>query len=163
MNNFFVYIIPDVSAFYVVLIKTYVEQLPASLEESAFMDGATFFTVFTHIILPLSIPIIATVAVFTAVGQWNSWFDNYIYCGNDENLKTLQYTLYNYLNETQRIAQLIRENPSLAGNSAFGQMKLTPKAVRMTVTMLVTLPILFVYPFMQRFFIKGIMLGAIKG
>ena len=88
-----------ISAYNIVLIKTFVEQLPASLEESARLDGAGYLTVFTKLILPLSKPIIATVAVFVAVGQWNSWFDNHIYTRGNEALTTLQYLLYNYLNE----------------------------------------------------------------
>ncbi len=100
LNNFWVYILPLlVSAYNIVLIKTYVEQLPQSLEESARLDGAGYIKVFTAIILPLSKPIIATVAVFVAVGQWNSWFDNHIYTRGAESLTTLQYLLYNYLNE----------------------------------------------------------------
>ena len=91
LNNFWVYILPMmISAYNIVLIKTFVEQLPASLEESARLDGAGYLTVFTKLILPLSKPIIATVAVFVAVGQWNSWFDNHIYTRGNDSLTTLQ-------------------------------------------------------------------------
>jgi len=163
VNNFLVYIVPGmVSAFNVVLVKTFIEQLPASLEESAMLDGASYFTVFTRIIFPLSMPIIATIAVFSAVGQWNSWFDNYLFAGNNIRLRTLQLMLYNILNEAQRLADQMN-NPSGGTIIDPKRMTLTPTGVRMTITMLVTLPILIVYPFMQRFFIKGIMLGAVKG
>lgn len=164
LNNFLVYILPGmISAYNVILIKTFIEQLPPSLEESAVMDGAGYFTVFWRLIFPLSTPIIATVAVFVAVGQWNSWFDNYIYAGNSESLKTLQYLLYNYLNQAQQMANQIKN--SIAGGGAVNAaaMSISSKGVRMTITVLVSLPIFVVYPFMQRFFVKGIMLGAVKG
>lgn len=119
LNNFWVYILPMlISAYNIVLIKTYVEQLPQSLEESAKLDGAGYLTVFAKIILPLSKPIIATIAVFVAVGHWNSWFDNHIYTRGNENLMTLQYLLYNYLNEAQRLADQIKNaSANMAGIS----------------------------------------------
>lgn len=163
LNNFWVYILPMmVSAYYVVLIKTYIEQLPASLEESAKLDGAGYFTVFTKIILPLSKPIIATVAVFVAVGHWNSWFDNHIYTRGTESLTTLQYLLYNYLNEAQRLANQVK-NTSNMNNISAAMSTISPKGIRMTITVLASLPIFAVYPFMQKYFVKGIMVGAVKG
>lgn len=163
LNTFWVYILPmTVSAYNVVLIKTYVEQLPASLEESAKLDGAGYLTVFTKIILPLSKPIIATVAVFVAVGHWNSWFDNHIYTRGNESLTTLQYLLYNYLNEAQRLADQLKNATSMAGIEQM-QAAISPKGVRMTITVLASLPIFMVYPFMQKYFVKGIMVGAVKG
>lgn len=163
LNTFWIYILPmTVSAYNVVLIKTYVEQLPASLEESAKLDGAGYFTVFTKIILPLSKPIIATVAVFVAVGHWNSWFDNHIYTRGNEALTTLQYLLYNYLNEAQRLAEQLKSATGVATMSQM-QTMISPKGIRMTITVLASLPIFMVYPFMQKYFVKGIMVGAVKG
>lgn len=163
LNNFWVYVIPMlISAYNIVLIKTYVEQLPASLEESARLDGAGYVTVFTKIILPLSKPIIATVAVFVAVGHWNSWFDNHIYTRGSEDLTTLQYLLYNYLNEAQRLADQIKNTSNMNGVSQM-MTSISPKGVRMTITVLASLPIFLVYPFMQKYFVKGIMVGAVKG
>lgn len=164
LNNFWVYILPMlISAYNIVLIKTYVEQLPQSLEESAKLDGAGYLTVFAKIILPLSKPIIATIAVFVAVGHWNSWFDNHIYTRGDENLMTLQYLLYNYLNEAQRLADQIKNaSANMAGISDM-MSSISPKGVRMTITVLASLPIFLVYPFMQKYFVKGIMVGAVKG
>ncbi len=163
LNTFWVYIIPGmVSAYNVVLIKTYVESLPASLEESAKLDGAGVVTVFTRIIFPLSKPIIATVAVFVAVGQWNSWFDNHIYTRGAESLKTLQYLLYNYLNEAQRLAEQLR-NASSNMNVETMMQEISSKGIRMSITVLAALPIFLVYPFMQKYFVKGIMVGAVKG
>lgn len=163
LNNFLVYILPAmVSAYNVVLIKTYIEQLPHELEESALLDGAGPFTVFCRIIFPLSTPIVATVAVFAAVGQWNAWFDNYIYTSNNENLQTLQYLLYRYLNQAQQMADQIRNATTMSGELVVEDM-VSPKGVRMTITVLASIPIFVVYPFMQRFFVKGIMIGAVKG
>ncbi|BBI35891.1 sugar ABC transporter permease [Cohnella abietis] len=158
-NNFLLYVLPSaISGFYIVLIKTYIEQLPAALEESAMIDGAGYWTVFQNIIVPLSMPIIATIAVFAAVGQWNAWQDNY-FLVTKQSLQTLQVMLYNYLNSAAAMANV---NPSdfLDKNVSH---RLTPESIKMTMTMIVTLPILFVYPFMQRYFVKGIMLGAVKG
>lgn len=158
-NNFWVYILPSlVSAYYIILIKTYVEQLPASVEESAMLDGAGVLTIFLRIILPMSLPIVATIAVYASVGQWNSWFDNHIYTFTKDSLTTLQYTLYRYLNEAERIAEQLEK-----GNIDERMLTLTPTGVRMTVTMITVLPVLMIYPFLQRYFIKGIMIGAVKG
>ena len=96
------YILPTiVQAYYVILIKTFLEQLPASIEEAAKIDGAGTFRIFLRIILPMAQPIIATIAVYAAVGQWNAWFDNHIYTFNRPELTTLQYKLYTYLKEAE--------------------------------------------------------------
>ena len=112
--------------------------------------------------MPLSKPIIATIVVFVAVGHWNSWFDNHIYTRGNESLMTLQYLLYNYLNEAQRVAEQIKNTSNIGG---IEQMisSISPKGVRMTITVLASLPIFAVYPFMQQYFVKGIMVGAVKG
>lgn len=162
LNNFWAYIIPGIVApFNMILIKTYVESIPASLEESAALDGAGYLTRFFVIILPLSKPILATVAVFTAVGQWNSFMDTVMLMTKGSDNYTLQYILYKYLSQVNSIAEIIKKNPSFAGMSAAQQI--TPTAVRFTVTAVTVLPIILVYPFFQRYFVKGIMIGAIKG
>ncbi|MGL4737685.1 MAG: carbohydrate ABC transporter permease [Cellulosilyticaceae bacterium] len=162
LNNFWVYILPyTVSAYNVILIKTFIEQLPRSLEESAMIDGAGYIKIFTHIIVPLSKPVLATVAMFAAVGQWNAWFDNNIYM-TKENLNTLQYLLYQYLNESQRIAAELKNASSLGSITAQQASSLSPKAIRMAITIVASMPIFMVYPFMQRYFVKGITLGAVK-
>lgn len=164
MNNFMIYILPSaISAYNVILIKTFIEQLPASLEESAMIDGAGYFRVFMSIIMPLSLPIIATIAVFSSVSQWNSWFDNYIYVTKNDSLNTLQLLLYKLINESERIARMLREGASIQDAANVSQRVLTPKGVQITVTVFATVPILLVYPFMQRYFVKGLMVGAIKG
>ena len=158
-NNFLLYILPSsVVAFYVILAKTYIEQLPRSLEDSAKIDGARCFTIYSKIIFPICVPIIATIAVFAAVGQWNTWFDNF-FLVSDKRLNVLQLMLYNYLSTASSIAQA----SAMDINRGSFVKRLTPESVRMTITMAVTLPIIFAYPFMQKYFIKGIMLGAIKG
>ena len=130
-----------------ILIKTYIEQLPPALEESASLDVAGYLTCSFKIVLPLCKPINATVVVIVAVGHWNSWFDNHIYTLANENLTTLQYLLYNYLNEAQRLAE---------------QLKNASSGADMTQAM-ASLPIFALYPFMQKYFSKGIMVGAVKG
>lgn len=158
-NTFWVYIIPSaISAYYVVLLKTFIENLPISLEESAKLDGAGYITIFARIVFPLSKPILATITVFAAVAQWNNWFDNYILV-QSERLKTLQLMLYNYLSQASQLSQM--STTSLQHGAAASA--LTAQSVRMTITMVATLPILFVYPLMQKYFVKGIMLGAVKG
>lgn len=165
LNNFLVYIIPGaISAFNVVLVRTYIENsIPSSLEESARIDGCGPLQLFMSIIFPLCLPITATIALFTAVGQWNSWFDNMIYTARVQDLTTLQYILYQKLNDANTIAAAARSGQMQMMEELLNRMSLTPDSVRMTITMIVTLPILLVYPFIQKYFVKGIMIGAIKG
>ena len=156
-NTLWVYLLPGaVNAYYVILMKTFMEQMPDSLEEAATIDGAGIVTCFLRVVLPLSKPILATIAVFTMVGQWNSWFDAHIYMTKTQ-YYPLQYVLYNFLQEAQRAAAAMQESGEASG------LALTPNSVRMTITAISTLPILFVYPFMQRYFVKGLMIGAVKG
>jgi len=158
-NNFLVYILPGaLSAFNIILVKTFIEQLPESLEEAAHIDGAGIITVFTKIILPLSTPILATIAVFGAVGHWNAWFDNLIFMVGRPELNTLQLMLWDILNQ----ATISARNVGLTQAQQMADQT-SPMTIRMTTTMIVTFPILFVYPFAQRFFVKGIMIGAVKG
>ena len=158
-NNYLLYILPGlVTAYYVILIKTYIESLPKELEESALIDGAGIFTRYFKIIMPLSKPIIATIAVYAIVGQWNAWTDNY-FLVSDSKLQTLQMILYNYLNQANRFQQM----SSSAMDSSAAVSMITPTSVKMCVTVVVVIPIMCVYPFLQRYFVKGIMMGAVKG
>lgn len=156
-NNFLLYILPGtVVAFYVILLKTYFEQLPPSIEESAMVDGAGYFTILYKLVLPMSLPILATVAIFQAVGQWNSWTDNLYLCSNPK-LQTLQLMLLNFLQANSGIAYTQnRIDPTQI-------VRITPTSIRMTITIVVVLPIFLVYPFLQKYFVKGILLGAVKG
>ena len=157
-NSFLVYILPAVvDAYYVILIKTYVEQLPISVEESAMIDGAGTMCIFLKIILPMSLPIVATIAIYASVGQWNSWFDNQIYAISNKKILTLQYMLYRYLQEAESIVRELKERDPGAA------VPITPRGVRMTVTMITVVPVLCIYPFFQRYLIKGLMIGAVKG
>lgn len=160
-NNFLAYIIPRiVSPFFIILVKTYIESIPGSLEEAAIIDGAGYLKIYLKIILPLSTPILATIAIFSAVENWNMFMDTR-YLMTDENLFTLQFVLQRYLNESNYLAMILN---SSSGTSGLDPSKMVnSRVVQMTVTMIVVLPILLIYPLFQRFFVKGIMLGAIKG
>ena len=161
-NNFLAYIIGVISPFNLILIKTYIESIPASLQESAEMDGAGYLTLFFKILFPLCTPILATVAVFTSVGHWNSFMDT-VFLMNDSRLFTLQFLLWRYLNEATALAAAMRSAAAQGRTVVAPNVELTTTSVKMTISMVVVLPILFVYPFFQRYFIKGIMIGAIKG
>ena len=159
-NHFAAYIIPGIVAPYnIILVKTYIESIPGELEESAFMDGAGYFTIFLKLIWPLSKPILATIAIFGAVGHWNSFIDSMILMQGAPQLQTLQHKLYTYLNTTSNLA-------ALAGggsDSSALQSAMNGRVIKYTISMVSILPILMVYPFMMRYFEKGIMLGAVKG
>lgn len=160
LNTFWVYIIPGaVSVYNMVLIKTYIESIPASMEESAEIDGAGVLVRFIRIVLPLSVPILATVTLFSAVGQWNSFMDTLLYI-TDSRLYTLQYTLQMYFRQADVISKQVASGISSADSIA---QSLSPMTIRLTITVIVTVPILCVYPFVQRYFVKGIMIGAVKG
>ncbi len=161
-DHFIAYIIPGIVAPYnIILVKTYIESIPGELEESAFMDGAGYLTVFWKIVWPLSRPILATIAIFGAVGHWNSFTDSLILMQNTPKLYTLQHLLYNYLNQATNIGAAMNSGDSAAAAAA-AEM-LNNKVIKYTVAMTSIIPILLVYPFMQRYFEKGIMLGAVKG
>ncbi len=162
LDNFWVYVIPGlVSPYNVILVKTFIEALPPSLEESATLDGAGYTRVFFSIIMPLITPILATLCIFSAVGQWNSFTDTMMLMPSGK-FYTLQFLLYKYQNEASSLAALVR-NTQDASALANVATKQTALSVRMTVAMVVTIPILLVYPFFQRYFVKGIMIGAVKG
>ncbi len=162
-NTFWVYVIPAiVQPFNIILVKTYVESIPRALQEAAEIDGAGIMRIFVKIILPACTPILATVAIFSAVGQWNSFQDTQIYI-TDQKLYSLQYLLYTYINQANSLAAMVRNSSGSALNMAALATQQTPTSIRMTVSVIVVLPILFVYPMFQRFFVKGIMIGSVKG
>jgi len=162
-NSFWVYILPYiVQPFNIILVKTFIESLPISLQEAAEIDGASFITVFWKIILPTSKPILATITIFSAVIQWNSFYDTLIYV-TDQKLYSLQYLLYTYINQANSLATLIKNSSGTAMNLMALATQQTPTSVRMTVTVIVVLPILFIYPIFQPYFAKGIMIGSVKG
>lgn len=161
-NSFWVYIIPAiVQPFNVIMTKTYIESIPSSLEEAAMMDGAGTLTRFFKIILPVSKPILSTIAIWAAVGQWNSFQDTLIYI-TDQKLYSLQYLLYTYINQASSIAAMVKSTGNVSSVASLATTQ-TPTSIRMTVSVIVVLPILFVYPAFQKNFVKGIMIGSVKG
>ena len=158
LNTFWVFIFPMMMSVYnMILIRSYIESMPDSLFEAAKIDGANDLVVFVKMVIPLSKPILMTVALFVAINQWNSWFDAYLYT-SDQALKPMQSILVEILNQYQTGA-----STSQAMSSAKAGVTVTPDSIRMAATMVATLPIIMVYPFVQKYFVKGIMLGAVKG
>lgn len=159
MNSFWVYVLPGlVNAWNVFVIRSYMDGLPISLQESAKIDGANDLTIFFKIILPLCKPVLATIALFVAVGQWNSWFDTFLYNSNAEHLTTLQYELMKILANTTAGSS----NADLARSGHAASARVSPESIRAAITIVATLPILVVYPFLQKYFVKGLTLGAVK-
>lgn len=155
-NNFWVYIIPGmISAFNMIVIRTYMNGLPDSLVESAQVDGAGHLRIFLRIILPLCKPVLATVALFIAVGQWNSWFDVMIYNSNRPELTTLQYELMKLLSAVSQQSG----DPAMAKHAA---NMVTPESVRAAATIVTAFPIVCLYPFLQRYFVTGLTIGGVK-
>ncbi|WP_438493643.1 carbohydrate ABC transporter permease [Paenibacillus sp. IHBB 3054] len=153
LNSPWVLIIPHlISAFNLVIIKGFFEQLPAEIEESARVDGASELQSLWRIILPLSLPVLSTISLFYAVGHWNSYFDAIVYI-NDSNLMPLQVILRNIL-----LNVATQSADSLANSGAVSTF-----AVQMAAVVVTTVPILIVYPFMQKHFTKGVLLGSVKG
>lgn len=158
IGTFWIYILPGVvSAFNVFVIRSFIDGLPYALQESAKLDGANDFTIYYKVILPLCKPVLATIALFLAVGQWNSWFDTYLYNGNKPHLTTLQYELMKILQSTNQGARMVNAN-DMANQMA----QVSPESIKMAITIVVTVPILLVYPFLQRYFVDGMTLGAVK-
>lgn len=161
LDNFLVYIIPGmVGAFNVIIIRTYISGLPESLIESARLDGAGDFRIFLRIVFPLSKPVLATIALFCAVGNWNAWFDNYIYCPSAQELSTLQYELMKLLNAASSISNAAANGAGMTGQAASNMV--TPIAIRAAITVVVSAPILCVYPFLQKYFVTGLTIGGVK-
>jgi putative aldouronate transport system permease protein len=157
IGSFWVYIIPGIlSVWNVFIVRSYIDGLPNALQESAKIDGANDWTIFRRVILPLCQPVLATIALFIAVNHWNSWFDTYLYNSQNPEHTTLQYELRKVLLTTDNGTNYRDPNKqqSLAA--------VTPESIQMAITMVVTVPILLVYPFLQRYFTKGLTLGAVK-
>jgi len=158
-NSFWVYVIPGmVSAFNLLVLRTYMKDIPESLRESAQLDGAGHMTVFFRIYLPLSKPVLATVALFVAVYQWSSWFDNMIYNRTNSDLTTLQYELMKLLSSVS--AQT--SGGSAYTNNTTQAAQITPTSVRAAATMITSFPIVVLYPFLQKYFVTGLTIGGVK-
>lgn len=156
-GTFWVYVIPGmISVFNMLVLRTYMMGLPEGLEESAQIDGANDFTIFVRIISPLCKPVYATVALFVAVGQWNSWFDVMLYNRMNTKYTTLQYELMKLLSSVMQQGG----SASSAGQGAAAAV--TPVTVRAAATVVTMLPIICLYPFLQRYFVAGMTLGSVK-
>lgn len=154
-GSFWVYILPEaVVIFYMILIKTYIESLPRELEESALIDGANDLYLYWRIIFPVCAPVMAAVTLFAAVQQWNSFIDTEIYNAMSPENHTLQYLLYLTVSAQSGSDQQMQ-------NEFANQV--TPQTLKMAVTVITVLPIALVYPMLQRFFTKGLLIGSIKG
>ena len=152
-NSFSVYILPGLMWVYnMILVRSFIEGLPMALQEAAMLDGANDFKIWYKIILPLCKPVMATVALFVAVGQWNSFMDTYLYA---RELPTLQYVLYEIMEKAT-----IKIDPH--GDTEAAKNAVSPLSVRMAITIIATVPILIVYPFLQKYFVGGMTVGAVK-
>ena len=159
-KTFWVYIIPPMfSCFNMIVIRTYITGLPEALVESARIDGANDFKIFWRIIFPLCMPVLATVALFVAVGSWNQWFDTQLYNGSKKHLYTLQYLLKMKLATSMQSMNAANTTADALANAT----KSTPITIRCAITVVSALPILLVYPFLQRYFVTGMVLGGVKG
>ncbi len=161
LNTFTVYILPGlVSAFDLIVIRTFMRTIPESLVESAQIDGAGDVRIFWSIMFPLSAPVLATIALFCAVGAWNSWFDTFLYNGSSKNLTTLQYEMMKLLSATMNQSGTNAASMAARGENATGLQ--TPVSTRAAITIVASVPILCVYPFLQKYFVQGMTIGGVK-
>lgn len=158
INTFWVYIVPNlINAYFMLLIASFIQNIPESMFEAARMDGASELQIYFKTVLPICIPVFSAVAVYAAVGHWNAWFDCMIY-NADGKWDTLQIILRRLLLEQEAFQKIHNE---LIAASKF--RNLTSEGLRAATTMIVTVPILCIYPFFQKYFISGITIGAVKG
>jgi putative aldouronate transport system permease protein len=161
-GSFLVYVLPRaMDVFGMILMRTYIETLPGSLEESAYLDGANELHIFSRIVVPLCTPVIAAIMLFSCVWQWNSYVDTLIYNFNAEHLYTLQYVLVMIVSTVSSSQSTNAVQMMMMRQTR--QAPLSPMVVRMAITVITIVPISVVYPFLQRYFIKGILVGAVKG
>jgi putative aldouronate transport system permease protein len=158
LNNFLVYILPSaVSTWYMLLMKTFFEQLPPDLEESAMLDGASNLRIFLQIVVPISMPIVSTICIFSAVYQWNAWYDAYMFVTRRNDLQPVQTYLYRV------VAIATMQAQSAAESQLLERLRVNVVTLRSATVMITTLPIIFIYAIFQKHFIKGVMIGALKG
>ena len=158
INSFAVYIVPALfSSYYMLLASSYFQSIPDALFESARIDGASELRNFWSIAVPLAKPMVACIAVYIAVGPWNSWFDVSLY-SKDGTWDTLQIILYRLLNQASAKSEMMNQQQLYAS-----MRTIQPETVRAAITVVVVVPIIFIYPFFQRYFVGGITLGAVKG
>ena len=162
INNFLVYLLPSMmSAYNVMVMRTFIEGIPDSLFESARIDGSSEYRIVFRIVFPLAVPVIATIALFVVVAQWNAWMDTMLYCSSETRLTTLQYELQKLLTAAQNLTSSDAMDASMSqGNS---NRAVTPTSIRTAMTIIAVAPILFIYPFLQKYFVKGLTIGGVKG
>jgi putative aldouronate transport system permease protein len=162
INNYLIYIVPRLFSFYnMIIIMSFIRSLPKELDESAIIDGANDIQVFYKITIPLSMPVLATVALWLSVEHWNDWVTTLMYI-TDKKLYPLQFLLLLIVKESETLQSIISEVAMSGGNTADIAVP-TPEAIRATTFIVVTMPIILVYPFLQKYFVKGVTLGAVKG
>ncbi|MED5016176.1 carbohydrate ABC transporter permease [Paenibacillus chibensis] len=163
MNTFAVYIIPDLlSVFNVIIMMTFFRELPEALKESARIDGASDMRTFLRIMVPISAPVFATIALFNGVGHWNAWFDS-AYFVNDKSLKTVSFLLMELINKANLTAVAGANTVDAQRSATYAAQTFTAESIRMATMIIVVVPIVCVYPFLQKYFVKGIMVGSVKG
>ena len=161
-QNFLVYIVPHVvSSYNTIIMMTFFKGIPAELEESVRIDGGNDYVIFFRIILPVSLPVLATIGLFVAVWQWNSWFDTMLYGGRK--LMTLQMQLVELIRDATQVQKLMSSGSTLAANLARMGYNPNVESIKATSMMVAAIPIICVYPFLQKYFVKGIMIGSLKG
>lgn len=157
LDNFLVYIIPAMFSFFdLIIFMTFFREIPEGLEEAAQIDGANDWSIFLRIVLPVSMPVIATIALFHGVFQWNDYFTGMIYINNTE-LQPIQTYLFRV------VAQSSSTQMMVAAQGSGMTRSVTSQSIKLATMVVTTLPIVFVYPFLQRYFVKGMMIGSIKG
>ena len=162
LETFSVYILPGlIGVFNLIIMRSFIEGLPDGVLEAARIDGAGEYRTFFNIVLPLSTPVLATVALFSGVYQWNSWFDVFLYNSSVPELSTLQYELQKVLQSSN--VSVSATTAYLTGQSGAMTQQVTPLSVRATMTIVASVPIIMVYPFLQKYFVKGMMVGGVKG
>ena len=151
---------PLLSVFNIIIMKSYMSGIPQALTESAKIDGAGDFTIFMKVILPLVKPALATIGMFIALGYWNDWYNSMLFI-NNENLYSLQYYLYNIVNNIEAYKTILAQ--AGGGTSLGSTINMPSESLKMALTIIVTGPIILVYPFIQKYFVSGVTIGAVKG
>lgn len=151
---------PLLSVFNIIIMKSYMSGIPQALTESAKIDGAGDFTIFMKIILPLAKPPLATIGMFIALGYWNDWYNSMLFI-NNENLYSLQYYLYKIVNNIEAYKTILAQ--AGGGTSLGSTINMPSESLKMALTIIVTGPIILVYPFIQKYFVSGVTIGAVKG
>jgi putative aldouronate transport system permease protein len=162
-NTFLVYVVPSlIAAFNFIVIRTYIKTIPESIFESARIDGTSEFNIFLRFVIPLSKPVLATIALFVAVGAWNAWFDTLLYCSSKPELFTLQYRLMSILQASMNQSKSVADVNAMGMNANIAATIVSPASIRASITIIATVPILLVYPFLQKYFVVGLNVGSIK-